>query len=436
MEKLIHYVWKHKLFPLAQLTTTDGQLVEVIDVGLPNSNAGPDFFNAKIRINDTVWVGNVEIHDKASDWYVHGHEKDAHYNNVVLHVVEQSDITVKKQNGDTPPQLVLPVPLSVKQHYKDLLSADAYPPCYKIVPELPNFMVHSWLSALQAERLEQRTIAISERLKACNGDWEATYFVSLARNFGFGINGDAFEQWAKTIPFHAVDHHRDDLFQIETIFMGQAGLLQANALPKQHSDKAVTDEYFLHLQREYKYLAHKFSLTPIDGHLWHFLRLRPQNFPYIRIAQFAQLYYNRRAGLAEMIDCTTIKEVAELLETQVTPYWETHYTFGGNDNKQSEKYLSKTSIELIIINTIVPFLFAYGQYKMSEKLCNRAFAFLETLKAENNHIVRMWKEVGLTVKTAGDSQALIQLKKDYCDRKECLRCRIGYEYLKERKQKQ
>ena len=194
-------MWKHKLFPLAQLTTTDGQLVEVIDVGLPNSNAGPDFFNAKIRINDTVWVGNVEIHDKASDWYVHGHEKDAHYNNVVLHVVEQSDITVKKQNGDTPPQLVLPVPLSVKQHYKDLLSADAYPPCYKIIPELPNFMVHSWLSALQAERLEQRTIAISERLKACNGDWEATYFVSLARNFGFGINGDAFEQWAKTIPF-------------------------------------------------------------------------------------------------------------------------------------------------------------------------------------------------------------------------------------------
>ena len=330
----------------------------------------------------------------------------------------------------------MPVPLSVKQHYKDLLSADAYPPCYKIVPELPNFMVHSWLSALQAERLEQRTIAISERLKACNGDWEATYFVSLARNFGFGINGDAFEQWAKTIPFHAVDHHRDDLFQIETIFMGQAGLLQANALPKQHSDKAVTDEYFLHLQREYKYLAHKFSLTPIDGHLWHFLRLRPQNFPYIRIAQLAQLYYNRRAGLAEMIDCTTIKEVAELLETQVTTYWETHYTFGGNDNKQSEKYLSKTSTELIIINTIVPFLFAYGQYKMSEKLCNRAFAFLETLKAENNHIVRMWKEVGLTVKTAGDSQALIQLKKDYCDRKECLRCRIGYEYLKERKQKQ
>ena len=414
-------MWKHKLFPLAQLTTTDGQLVEVIDVGLPNSNAGPDFFNAKIRINDTVWVGNVEIHDKASDWYVHGHEKDAHYNNVVLHVVEQSDITVKKQNGDTPPQLVLPVPLSVKQHYKDLLSADAYPPCYKIVPELPNFMVHSWLSALQAERLEQRTIAISERLKACNG---------------FGINGDAFEQWAKTIPFHAVDHHRDDLFQIETIFMGQAGLLQANALPKQHSNKAVTDEYFLHLQCEYKYLAHKFSLTPIDGHLWHFLRLRPQNFPYIRIAQLAQLYYNRRAGLAEMIDCTTIKEVAELLETQVTPYWETHYTFGGNDNKKSEKYLSKASIELIIINTIVPFLFAYGQYKMSEKLCNRAFAFLETLKAENNHIVRMWKEVGLTVKTAGDSQALIQLKKDYCDRKECLRCRIGYEYLKERKQKQ
>ena len=436
MEKLIHYVWKHKLFPLAQLATTDGQSVEVIDVGLPNSNAGPDFFNAKVKIDGTLWVGNVEIHDKASDWFTHRHDTDAHYNNVVLHVVELADTTVRKQNGDVPPQLVLPVPQTVKLNYKELLDADAYLPCYKIVPELSRLMVHSWLNALQTERLEQRTTAISERLKACNGNWEATYFVSLARNFGFGINGDAFEQWAKSIPFHAVDHHRDDLFQVEAIFMGQAGLLQADALPKQHHEKAIADAYFQRLQSEYKYLAHKFSLTPIDAQQWRFLRLRPQNFPYIRIAQLAQLYYNRRSGLAELIDCTTIKEVTELLQTQVTPYWETHYTFGGNDSKQSKKNLSKASIELIIINTVVPILFAYGRYKMSEKLCDRAFAFLEALKAENNHIVRMWEEVGLKVETAGDSQALIQLKKDYCDRKECLRCRIGYEYLKQKKQEQ
>lgn len=436
MEKLIHYVWKHKLFPLAQLATTDGQSVEVIDAGLPNSNAGPDFFNAKVKINGTLWVGNVEIHDKSSDWFTHGHDTDTHYNNVVLHVVEHADMIVTKQNGDTPPQLVLPVPESVKQHYAELLTADAYPPCYKIVPELSKLMIHSWLSALQTERLEQRTIAITERLKACDGNWEVAYFVSLARNFGFGINGDAFEQWAKAIPFQAVAHHRNDLFQIETIFMGQAGLLNVDTLPKQHRDKAIADEYFQHLQSEYKYLAHKFSLTPMDAQQWRFLRLRPQNFPYIRIAQLAQLYYNRQSGLGELLDCTTIKEVEELLQTKVTPYWETHYTFGGNDSKQSNKNLSKASLELIIINTVVPILFAYGRYRMSEKLCDRAFAFLEALKAENNHIVRMWKEVGLIVETAGDSQALIQLKKDYCDRKECLRCRIGYEYLKQKKQEQ
>ncbi|WP_277065234.1 DUF2851 family protein [Prevotella aurantiaca] len=436
MEKLIHYVWKHKLFPLAQLATTDGQSVEVIDAGLPNSNAGPDFFNAKVKINGTLWVGNVEIHDKSSDWFTHGHDTDTHYNNVVLHVVEHADMTVTKQNGDTPPQLVLPVPESVKQHYAELLTADAYPPCYKIVPGLSKLMIHSWLSALQTERLEQRTIAITERLKACDGNWEVAYFVSLARNFGFGINGDAFEQWAKAIPFQAVAHHRNDLFQIETIFMGQAGLLNVDTLPKQHRDKAIADEYFQHLQIEYKYLAHKFSLTPMDAQQWRFLRLRPQNFPYIRIAQLAQLYYNRQSGLGELLDCTTIKEVEELLQTKVTPYWETHYTFGSNDSKQSNKNLSKASLELIIINTVVPILFAYGRYRMSEKLCDRAFAFLEALKAENNHIVRMWKEVGLTVESAGDSQALIQLKKDYCDRKECLRCRIGYEYLKQKKQEQ
>lgn len=429
MEDLIHYCWKHKLFPLAELKTIEGQPIEVIDTGLHNRDAGPDFFNAKVKIGKTLWVGNVEIHDKASDWYLHGHERDVHYNNVILHIVKVSDTLVRKQNGDIPPQMVLPVPALVKEHYKELLTMEKYPPCYKVISSLSRLMINSWMSALQVERLEQHTHAILRRVADCGGDWEAGYFVTLARNYGFGINGDAFEQWAKNLPLLAVAHHRDDLFQTEAIFMGQAGLLEPDSIPERHREEALADGYFEKLRSEYRYLAHKFSMRPMDNSQWKFLRLRPQNFPHIRIAQLANLYYQRKAGLAALLECSDIDKLSELLQTQVTPYWRTHYTFWA-ESKESNKSLSKTSLRLLIINTVIPVLFAYGKHKSSEKLCDRAFDFLEALKAEDNHIVRMWQEVGLKVESAGDSQALIQLKKEYCDRKDCLRCRIGYEYLK------
>ena len=441
MEQLLHYTWKHKLFPLKSLQTTDGKEVEVIDVGLGNRNAGPDFFNAKVKIDGTLWVGNVEIHQRASDWYSHGHEKDAHYNNVVLHVVSSADTEVFTQDGKQLPQLILTVPARVEQQYRQLLATDQYPPCYQIIPSLSKLTVHAWMSALQTERLERKTQDINQRVKLCDGSWEAGYFVTLARNYGFGINGDAFEAWAKSIPLHAVDHHRDDLFQIEAIFLGQAGLLDVSAIPEKYQQQAMNEGYFAKLRNEYQYLAHKFSLTPIDAQLWRFLRLRPQNFPHIRIAQLANLYYQRKAGLSALLACKTIKEAQDLLKTQVTPYWETHYLFGSNTQHPSPSpslnregrggsSLSPFSLNLLMINTVVPILFAYGRYKGDERLCDRAFDFLEQLKAENNHIVRMWQQCGLTVKTAGDSQALIQLKKEYCDKKDCLRCRIGYEYMR------
>lgn len=436
MEQLLHYTWKHKLFPLTSLLTTTGKRVEVVDPGLSNRNAGPDFFNAKVKIDGTLWVGNVEIHLRSSDWYSHGHEKDAHYNNVVLHVVKSADTDVYTQDGKLLPQLVLAVPAQVEQQYRQLLATDQYPPCYRIIPSLSKLTIHAWMSALQTERLERKTQDINRRVKLCDGSWEAGYFVTLARNYGFGINGDAFEAWAKSIPLHAVDHHRDDLFQIEAIFLGQAGLLDVNAVPEKYQQQAMNEGYFAKLRNEYQYLAHKFSLTPIDAHLWRFLRLRPQNFPHIRIAQLANLYYQRKAGLSALLACKTVKEAQDLLKTQVTPYWETHYAFGSNnpqpstDNPQPSKGLSPFSLNLLMINTVVPMLFAYGRYKGDERLCDRAFDYLEQLKAENNHIVRMWQQCGLAVTNAGDSQALIQLKNEYCDKKDCLRCRIGYEYMR------
>lgn len=376
-----------------------------------------------------MWVGNVEIHTKSSDWYTHRHDNDAAYDNVILHVAGIIDTEVRTQNGQTVHQMQLDVPETVRKHYRELLLTDNYPPCYKVISSLSQLTVHSWMNALQTERLEQKTEAIKVRTALCEGSWEASYFVTLARNYGFGLNGDAFEVWAKNIPLHAVDHHRDDLFQIEAIFMGQAGLLELDKIPQKHREKALNEGYFSKLRDEYKYLAHKFNLTPMDAKLWRFLRLRPQNFPHIRISQLANLYFSRRSDLSMLIECDTIKRAEKMLQTSVTPYWKTHYTFGSTSEK-NEKQLSSASLHLLMINTVVPMLFAYGRYKADERLCDRAFTFLEMLKAEDNHIVRMWKECGLTVQNAGDTQALIQLKKEYCDKKDCLRCRIGYEYLK------
>lgn len=429
MEQLLHYVWKHKLFPLTELSTTQGRRVEVIDPGLHNSNAGPDFFNAKVKINGMLWVGNIEIHDKASDWVLHGHDKDERYDNVILHVCGCVDAEVMNSKGEYLTQMVLSVPDSVINNYKELLSVDQYPPCYQIIPSLARLTVHAWMSALQTERLSQKTEAIEERVKRCNGDWENAYFVTLARNFGFGINGDAFEEWALHIPLHAVDHHRDDLFQIEAIFMGQAGLLELDTIPERYQKDALNDGYFAKLRKEYQYLAHKFGLKPMDYKLWRFLRLRPQNFPHIRISQLAYLYYQRRASLSQLLETYSVKDAKEVLATAVTPYWETHYTFGST-SVRNDKNLSPFSLNLLCINTVVPILFAYGRHRGEEKYCDRAFDFLEQLKPENNHIIRLWQQCGLVVENAGDSQALIQLKKEYCDKKECLRCRFGYEYLK------
>lgn len=429
MEQLLHYVWKHKMLPLHEMKTTKGLHVEVIDSGLHNMNSGPDFFNAKIKIDDTLWVGNVEIHDKASDWYLHKHDKDERYNNVILHVCGDIDMEVKNQNGDCIPQMQLDVPEHVTRHYAELLSTDKYPPCYKIIPELSNLMVHSWMSALQTERLEQKTDAIISRVEQCNGSWEAGFFVTLARNFGFGINGDAFEQWALSIPLNDIAHHRDNLFQIEAIFMGQAGLLDLDTIPDKYHHDAIADGYFDKLKNEYLYLKHKFGLQQIDSNMWRFLRLRPQNFPHIRISQLANLYYAAKCSISQIVECDTVKEAMNTMHTGVTPYWETHYTFG-SESEKNEKHISPFSLNLLMINTVIPVLFAYGRHQSKEKYCDRAFDFLEQLKAENNHIVRMWKECGLKVDNAGDSQALIQLKNEYCDKKNCLRCRIGYEYLK------
>lgn len=432
MEQLLHYVWKHKMFPLKPLTTTDGQAVEVIDTGLYNTNAGPDFFNAKVRIGGTLWAGNIEIHDRAADWYAHGHDKDNNYDNVVLHVVGETDAGTFTCNGRKIPQMHLDVPSDIVCNYRELLAEERYPPCYRIIPHLSRLTVHSWMNSLQAERLERKTEDIKRRVELCDGSWESALFVTMARNYGFGINGDAFEAWARNVPLQSAAHHRDDVFQIEALFMGQAGLLEPETIPAQYREDAFKEGYFDRLRNEYGFLAHKFGLKYMDSGLWRFMRLRPQNFPHIRISQLANLYHSRRSDLSRLAECAGAEQMRNLLHTCVTPYWETHYTFGSTSCK-TRKSISMASLDLIIINTVVPMLFAYGRYRHDESLCGRAAGILCQLRAENNHIIRSWQQCGIKVENAGDSQALIQLKNEYCDKKDCLRCRIGYEYLKKYK---
>lgn len=418
MEQLLHYVWKHKLFPLKPLRTTDGMEVEVIDPGLWNNNAGPDFFNAKIKIDGVLWVGNIEIHIKASDWKLHHHDTNSDYDNVVLHIASDIDYEPCRPNGEKIPQMELHYPTYLVDNYNELIRTSHYPACYKLIPTLSKLLMHSWLNTLQIERFEEKTERIDKLMKKYNNNWEDVFFITLARNFGFGTNSDAFELWAQTIPLRAVDKHRDNLFQIEAIFFGQAGLL----------DEAY-DEYTDKLLKEYTYLKHKFGFTTSNNCRWKLLRMRPGNFPHVRIAQLAKMYHTSQGLLSRILEAETIENLRPMFETDTSEYWITHYTFG-EVSTPIKKNLSKSSANLLIINTVIPFLYAYGKHRGINRLTARASEMLETLKPENNYITRMWKECGLEAAHAGDSQALIQLKKNYCDPKKCLYCRIGFEYLK------
>lgn len=428
MELLLHYVWKHKIFPIRELFTNDGQPVEIISPGHHNHDAGPDFLEAKIKIGGMLWIGNVEIHERTSDWFRHHHDTDPAYDNIILHVASLIDMPLAYPNGVEIPQLELKVPDSIAENYDHLLRADAHPRCRHILADIPKLTRHSWLSALSTERLEMRTTQIMERWHRLERNWEDTLFVTVARNFGFGKNGDAFETWAHSIPMAAVGKHRDDSFQIEAIFFGQAGLLNDEAEEATADTQGI--DYYRRLQREYRYLQQKFSLTPMDATLWKFLRMRPQNFPHVRIAQLAQLYYNRKLNLSRLLNADSIEELTFMLQTQVSDFWRTHYTFHSPTSAATDKRISRQTAQLVIINSVVPMLFAYGKYKSNETYCQRALDFLEKLKPERNHIITEWAAADILCDNAADSQALIQLTRQYCDRRDCLRCRFGHEYIR------
>ena len=426
----MRYIWKHRLLPLSELKTTDGLPIEVIHPGMENRSDGPDFFNAKVKIAGTLWVGNVEIHGRASDWMLHGHDSNVRYDSVVLHVAETVDKAIVRTDGTPIPQLELKVPQHIVDNYTELHQAEHYPPCHRIIPELSSLTLHSFLSSLLCERFEMRAAQIAQRYDAHDKNWDDALFCTLARNFGFGTNGDAFDEWSRRIDFRAVDKHADNLLQVEAIFFGQAGLLADEAIPEYYHATLATDEYYQSLCREYKFLAHKFDLHPMQYTQWRHLGMRPANFPHVRLGQLAMLYHERRVSVSKLLAASDRKAISALLEVNASEYWDTHYVFGSTTSAPMKKRVTDNAVTLLLINSVAPFYYSYGRRKDDERYCEQAALLLEQLKAENNYIIRGWSDCGLLVKHAADSQALIHLKKEYCDRRDCLRCRIGYEFLK------
>lgn len=418
-EYLLHYVWKYRLFSQVDLQTVDGQKIEIIDPGMRNTDAGADFFNAKVKIDDKVWAGNVEIHHSSDDWNKHGHHTDENYNSVILHVVETVKGCVKNQKEMQVPQMQLTVPDDIRENAEYLLSSRSNLPCRNQLPLVEKKVISSWLIVMGVERLERKVNDIFTLMARFNNSWDHSFYVLLARNYGFGLNSDEFERLALSLPFNYIQRHSDSLFQVEALLFGQAGLLY---------DETVSDDYYLQLRKEYEFLRHKYQLTPIDGFLFKKLRVRPNAFPQVRIAQLAALLKQSGRLFSSILEKEDYKQFRLYFRAETSSYWQTHYSFG-KESKKSHKYLGEASFNIILINTVAPILFAYGKRTDQEKYCDRALHILESVKPERNAIIAEFTAAGISPANAFDSQALIQLRKEYCNKRKCLYCQIGYQIL-------
>jgi hypothetical protein len=415
-EDFLHHLWKFKLYNKHSLKTTDGETVEIIQAGQHNTDAGPDFFNAKVKVGETLWAGNVEIHLKSSDWKKHSHHLDGAYKNVILHVVHDHDEDISTLEGNKVSTLELKAKFNPKlyKNYLQLVESREWIPCEKKIKTVDKLAIDTWLERLLIERLERKTETILQSLRLNKNSWEETFYHQLARNFGFQLNSLPFEMLAKSLPHSYLGKHKNNLLQVEALLFGQAGLL----------DKKFKDEYPNQLKQEYDFLKKKFSLKPLDSSQWKFLRLRPSNFPTIRIAQFAQLIHRSVHLFAKILETEKTEDLKKLFEVSVSEYWLTHYVFD-KVSARREKHLGETAMLIILVNTVVPFLFAYGKQRQSEIHEERALNFLQMLSAEKNSIISHWNALGISADDAGRTQALLQLKNEYCVQKKCLNCTIG-----------
>ncbi|MCM1020885.1 MAG: DUF2851 family protein [Muribaculum sp.] len=428
MERIMHYIWQHRLFVRPGLSTVDGQRICVVDPGAPNNGAGPDFFNAKLQIGGNMWAGNVEIHVKASDWFRHNHHNDRAYDSVVLHVVGTDDARIPRPDGSLIPQFVMPYSSEIEQSYKTLVAeAGGRMPCLSHAATMSSVAMRSWLDALAYERLYAKSDRILSLLKRHNGDWETVAYIATARALGFGINSDPFERLASALPLNIVRKHADSLPALEAMLFGQAGLLPETAF----------DEYSDTLKKEYAHFANKFQLKALHDAGWKLSRTRPGNFPHRRIALLASLLHGNFSLMSRLTSVQNRAEAAELFSASLSPYWYSHFTFSPLSAAEAPETpdadhpaMTRQSADIVIINTVAPLLHAWGTLTHNNEIVETAAELWHQIKPENNIIVRRFVDSGIKCTDAFTSQALIQLYKSYCETRKCLYCRIGHSKLR------
>lgn len=424
MEEIFQLLWQSRMLGLS-FPLEGGGNVRVLDPGTLNRDAGPDFFNAKVKIDGRTWAGNIEMHMKASDWHRHGHDSDPAYDNVILHVVAVSDTRIRRRadNSEIAQMRVL-LPENFYKSFAYLTGRNQEIRCAARLPRIDSLRRADWIETLSIERLQSKAARIEEALRHSHGDWNAACFLTLARALGFGLNGLPFEMLARSIDLNHLRRHSDNILQMEAIFFGQAGMLD----PTLH----MTDRRYQLMTREYQFLARKYSMRPIPAASWKFARTRPQNLPYRRIALLAKAMAETPDLLQRIVKTGGDEDLLRpLFRWQVDGYWSRRFTFG--DDCQTEANppsLSEQSISILLINVAAPLLYAYALLHNDHDMKEASLSLLTTLPPERNAIVRSWQQLGFEAKDAASSQALIHLRKEYCDKNECLRCRFGHAILR------
>jgi len=415
-EELLCYIWQHKIFEHKELLSAAGEQLTIVHPGVRNTDSGPDFTQAKVRVHEDLLVGNVEVHVKASDWKKHGHDSDKAYANVILHVVNENDA---EHPGVPTLELKGRIEEKFLNAYQRLLSNRNWIPCENQIRRVDTLFVKSGLHRLLVERMEEKTGAALSLNQQNKNSWEETCYQIIARSFGLKVNADVFELLAKSLPLKILTKHKNGLLQTEALLFGQAGLLE----------KEFKDAYPKHLKKEYAFLKKKYELQPLEAHLWKFMRLRPAGFPTLRIAQFAKLLHQSTHLFSKIVAVKTASELTKLFQDKPSDYWFTHYRFDVLSSTK-ERTPGEDFVNTLLVNAVVPLLFVYGKAKGDPVIQEKAFSLLEQIPAEDNSILRKWKQLGISCKTAYESQALLQLKNVYCKEKKCLRCHIGNRLLK------
>lgn len=418
----MQYVWEQRLWPVRDMSTVDGRRIVVLDPGVLNHDSGPDFFNAKVIIDGQHWSGNVEIHVKASDWYAHHHDKDKAYDSVVLHVVDVDDASVYRSNGEKIPQMVMKCAPDFSKRYTDMVFNPLRElPCGGEISSLPSIYVTDWLTSLGFERLYTKSDRIMGLLERCNGDWAEVLYVTLARALGFSTNSEPFEMLALSTPLRHMLHYTDSLMSVEAILFGQAGLLTG-------LDNSP-EPYVAALCREYRFLQAKYQLQPSKNIMWKMARMRPQNFPHRRIAALARMICSNALTSNAIIEAKNEDAARRIFNLRLDGFWADHFNFSGASPMVSATAMSNSSITVLLINVVVPMIFAYATSRGDDRRREFAVDLLHKLKPESNRIIETFCRAGLIAHDAFNSQALIQLKRQYCEGRKCLYCRVGHKLL-------